>query len=71
MQWKVQAYRGKNREINLGKSFVHADTEAQAIDLGKRALKMIGVRGRFLVSASIYRPERDIAFLGYIAEVKE
>ena len=53
-QWKVTAYTGKNRNINLGDSYVRADTESEAVDIGRRALKLIGVRGRFQVEARPY-----------------
>lgn len=69
-QWRVSAYTGKNRNINLGFSFVLADSERDAIELGRRALRLIGVRGRFNVDARPYRPERDFEFAGYIAEVR-
>jgi hypothetical protein len=69
-QWKVTAYTGKNRNILLGSSFVLADTEQQAMEFGKTALRLIGVRGSFRVSASAYNPLRDWAFAGYIQEVQ-
>jgi hypothetical protein len=68
-QWKVTAYTGKNRDKVLGQSFVKACSESQAIELGRRALRLIGVRGRFQVSASPYSPLRDLAFLGYVVRV--
>jgi hypothetical protein len=68
-QWKVTAYTGKNRDKVLGHSFVKACSESQAIELGRRALRLIGVRGRFQVSASPYSPLRDLAFLGYVVRV--
>jgi hypothetical protein len=70
-QWKVTAYTGKNRDKRLGRSWVKADTESQAVELGRRALRMIGVRGRFQVSASEYSPLRDMDFLGYVQRVAE
>lgn len=68
MKWEVKAYRGKNRDVDLGTSWVTADTERQAIELGKRAMRMIGVRGQFRVSVRLYRPECDRAFLGFIKQ---
>ena len=68
-QWKVTAYTGKNRNVLLGSSYVRADSESQAIDLGKRALRLIGIRGEFRVSASRYDPLRDLAFKGFIQAV--
>ena len=68
-QWKVTAYTGKNRDKVLGSTWVRAYSELEARDLGRRALRLIGVRGRFQVSASRYCPLRDLAFLGYVAAV--
>lgn len=69
-QYKVTAYTGKNRDKVLGHTWVKACSELQAVELGRRALRLIGVRGRFQVSASQYSPLRDIAFLGYVARVQ-
>jgi len=68
-QWKVTAYTGKNRNVLLGSSYVRADSESQAIDLGKRALRLIGIRGAFRVSASRYDPLKDLAFKGFVQAV--
>ena len=68
-QWKVTAYTGKNRNVLLGSSYVRADSESQALELGKRALRLIGVRGSFRVSASRYDPLRDLAFSGFVSQV--
>jgi hypothetical protein len=68
-QWRVTAYTGKNRNIVLGQTWVKAYSEASAVELGRRALRLIGVRGRFRVSASLYSPLRDVAFLGYVVRV--
>lgn len=65
-QWKVTAYTGKNRDKILGSTWVRASTETEARDLGRRALRIVGVRGRYQVSASLYSPLRDFAFVGYI-----
>lgn len=70
-QWQVIAYTGKNRNIVLGKSYVRAQSEAKAIELGKTALRLIGVRGRFNVQASRYAPWKDWAFSGFIVRVAE
>lgn len=68
-QWKVTAYTGKNRDIILGHSWVLADSEQHAMELGRKALKITGVRGTFRVSASRYSPLNDVAFIGYVARV--
>jgi hypothetical protein len=70
-QWKVTAYTGKNRNIILGSSFVLAISERDAVELGKTALRMIGVRGAFNVYATLYSPLRDWAFSGFICEVAD
>jgi hypothetical protein len=71
IQWKVTAYTGKNRNMILGSSFVLATSERDAIELGKQALRMIGVRGLFSVYATAYNPLRDWAFCGFIREVAD
>jgi hypothetical protein len=68
-QWKVTAYTGKHRDKILGHSWVRASSEEQAIELGHRALRLIGVRGSFRVSASLYSPLSDWAFAGYVVRV--
>lgn len=68
-QWQVIAYSGKNRNVVLGKSYVRAATAAQAVDLGKSALRLIGVRGRFNVDAIPYSPLGDWSFSGFIRKV--
>jgi hypothetical protein len=68
-QWKVTAYTGKHRDKILGHSWVRASSEQQAIELGRRALRLIGVRGSFRVSASLYSPLGDYAFAGYVVRV--
>jgi len=68
-QWKVTAYTGKHRNVLLGSSYVRADSERQAMELGKRALRLIGIRGSFRVSASRYDPLRDLAFKGFVQAV--
>ena len=69
-QWQVIAYAGKNRDVMLGRSYVRAATELQAMELGKTALRLIGVRGRFQVQALRYSPWKDWAFAGFIARVE-
>lgn len=69
VQWKVTAYTGKNRDKVLGHTWVKACSESQAVDLCRKALRLIGVRGRFQVSVSQYSPLRDLAFLGYVVRV--
>ena len=68
-QWQVIAYSGKNRNVVLGKSYVRAATAAEAVDLGRSALRLIGVRGRFNVDAIPYSPLLDWSFSGFIRKV--
>ena len=65
-QWKVIAYRGKTGDIRLGQTFVRAHSEAEAVELGRKALKLTGIRGRFVANASPYYPWLDIALQGYV-----
>ena len=69
-QWKVTAYSGKNRDKILRQSWVSALTESEAIDLGRRVFRLLGVRGSFRVSASRYSPLNDFAFVGYIVRLR-
>ena len=69
MQWQCEAYSGKKRQT-FRKTWVRACSEREAMELGRRAFRLLGVRGKFFVSASPYRPERDIAFIGYLAACK-
>lgn len=69
-QWRVTAYRGKNGDIKAGETFVRADSESRAKEIGKTALRQIGISGRFVVNVRPYRAWRDLAFLGYIAQAK-
>jgi hypothetical protein len=64
--WRVQAYTGKNGDKKLGESFVRADTEQEAKATGRAALRLIGVKGRFVVYAKRYCPTKDYHFHGYI-----
>ena len=68
-QWEVAAYTGKNRDKVLGRTWVRAISESQAMDLGRRALRITGVRGSFRVEAFRYSPLHDLAFLGYVSQV--
>lgn len=63
--WRVFAYTGKRGDIHRGQTFVRAHSEAAAIELGKAALRMLGIRGRYVVNAIRYYPWLDPAFLGY------
>lgn len=65
-QWKVRAYTGKNRNIVLGCTYVRALTEADAIELGRKALKIIGIKGRYQVEALPYSPYHDLSFGKYL-----
>jgi hypothetical protein len=64
--WKVKAYAGKRGQIHLGQTYVRADTEQQARELGKSALRLIGVRGKFLTEASRYYPWLDRELTGFV-----
>lgn len=70
-QWRVVAYTGKRGDKHLGQTFVRADSEKQAVELGRSALRMLGVRGRYVVNARPYHPWHDISFLGFIAAAKQ
>jgi len=65
-KWEVKAFCGKSGDIHLGTTFVKADTEERAKELGKSALRLIGVRGRFVVNARHYLPWYDPAMAGFI-----
>lgn len=67
-QWQIIAYTGKNRNLVVGRTYVRAATASKAIELGRSALRLIGVRGRFLVEATPYYPQRDWAFSGFISK---
>ena len=64
--WKVVAYTGKRGDIHLGKTFVRAHSESIAIATGKAALRLIGVRGRYVVNVSRYYPWFDSELAGYV-----
>jgi hypothetical protein len=65
-QWKVIAYTGKRGDVRRGQTFVLADTESQACELGRTALRMLGIRGRYVVNAMLYYPCNDMDFFGYL-----
>ena len=65
-KWEVRAFTGKSGDIHLGTTFVRAATIEEATKLGKSALRLIGVRGRFVVYAKHYLPWYDSACLGYV-----
>ena len=69
-QWKVTAYTGKHRDKILGKTYVMAATETDAMELGKKALRLIGVRGSFRVSVRLYSPLQDFDFGKYVQAVE-
>lgn len=67
-QWKITATIGKSGDTVVGTTYVRAASEDRAKELGKTALRMLGVRGRFVVLARIYRPWADPEiqpYLGY------
>jgi hypothetical protein len=64
--WKVIAYTGKRGDIHMGRTFVRASCESSAISTGKAALRLIGVRGRYVVNVSRYYPWLDRELAGYI-----
>ena len=64
--WKAVAYAGKSGDVKLGETFVRAGSEQSAIALGKSALRMTGIGGRFVVNAARYYPWLDPAFRGFI-----
>lgn len=69
MKWIVRAVSGKHRE-QIARTFVSADTEERAKAIGRAVIgPVFGIKGRFFVTASIYRPECDIAFRGYLRAV--
>jgi hypothetical protein len=69
-QWKAVAYTGKRGDVRLGETFVRADDARSAKELGKRALRLIGIRGRFVVNVMPYYPWCDPAMRLFIAPVK-
>lgn len=70
-RWKVIAYTGKNRDKILGSTYVLAETEEKAMELGKTALRLIGIRGQFRVQALIYHPWRDPWIAQFVARAPE
>lgn len=69
MNWKATAYTGKNRDKILGHTYVRAATESQAIDLGRRALRLIGIKGRYQVSVRQWSPLQDFDFHSYVRAI--
>jgi hypothetical protein len=69
--WRVSAYTGKNRNIDLGDTFVRADSESHAKELGRKALRLTGVRGSFQVSVRPYYPWLDRDLLGFVREIAD
>lgn len=65
-QWEVRAFTGKSGDVHLGTTFVRCETIERAAELAKSALRLIGVRGRFVVNVKPYLPWYDSAFVGYI-----
>jgi hypothetical protein len=65
-RWEVKAFTGKSGDIHLGTTFVRADNEEKAKELGKSGLRLIGVRGRFVVYASHHLPWYDSAMAGFV-----
>ena len=65
-RWEVKAYCGKSGDTHLGTTFVRAANEERAKELGKSALRVIGVRGRFVVNVRHYLPWFDSAMAGFI-----
>lgn len=66
-QWKAVAYTGKRGDIRLGETFVRASDAIRAKELGKRALRLIGVRGRFVVNVVPYYPWLDPVMRRFIS----
>jgi hypothetical protein len=64
--WRVIAYRGKSGDVHLAETFVRSSSELRAIEIGKSALRMLGVRGRYVVNASRYYPWLDRKLAGYV-----
>jgi len=64
--WEVVAYRGKSGDVHVAKTFVRAASERSACELGKSALRLLGVRGRYVVNAKVYYPWLDTALQGYV-----
>ena len=65
--WRVFAYTGKRGDKHLGETFVRAHDEASAIAIGKLALRLIGIRGRYVVNASRYYPWFDRKLAGFVS----
>lgn len=64
-RWKVIAYKGKRGEIRLGESYVRAESEEHAREVGRQAFKVRGMRGKFFVHAMAYDPAQDRELIAY------
>lgn len=69
-QWRVVALRGKRADINMGETFVRAETEEKARQIGKSVLRT-RIRGKFTVYATRYYPWKDWNFVGFLRPVKD
>jgi len=61
--WRVVAIRGGKA---YEQTFVRASSEIAAKNIGKSALRMLGVRGRYDVRARRYYPWFDPALRGFV-----
>lgn len=67
--WRATAVRdGKHCESTFIRS--QRNEEQHIADLGKRALRMLGVRGRYSVKVSRYFPWLDPAISGHVIYVR-
>lgn len=69
--WRVRGYRGKNRDVVLGETFVRSSSYRMAQTTGERALRILfpnKCKGSFQVFASEYHPELDSLYVGYVAK---
>lgn len=66
----VRAFRGKNHETNLGRTFVLASSVESAKSVGREAMRFVfGLRGKFVVTATEYHPERDMEIRQYLRAI--
>jgi len=68
-KWEIKAYCGKSGDIHIGTTFVRAANEERAKELGKSALRLLGVRGRFVLNARQYFPWYVPAMAGFMGFV--
>jgi hypothetical protein len=68
VKWLVRAVRGRER-TTVATTYVSAKTQPRAIEIGKEVLRT-RIKGRCQFSASVYRPEFDRAFRGYLSASK-